>query len=63
MAQCKQYWSHGVAVNLSAVRVGISNSLAGLIAAIMAPILEAVLKTLLGLKAFVGAQCSILKIL
>jgi UMF1 family MFS transporter len=38
----KQYWSHGVDVNLSTARLGIGNSLASLIVAIMAPILGAI---------------------
>jgi UMF1 family MFS transporter len=38
----KQYWSHGVDVNLSSARLGLGNSLAGLIVALMAPILGAI---------------------
>ena len=38
----KQYWSHGVDVNLSSARLGLGNSLAGLLVALTAPLLGAI---------------------
>ena len=38
----KQYWSHGVDVNVSTAQLGFGNSIAGLIVALMAPILGAI---------------------
>lgn len=37
----KQYWSHGADVNLSTARLGLGNSLASLIVALLAPVLGA----------------------
>jgi UMF1 family MFS transporter len=37
----KQYWSHGADVNLSTARLGLGNSLASLIVALLAPLLGA----------------------
>ena len=37
----KQYWSHGVDVNMSTAQLGLGNSLASLLVALMAPILGA----------------------
>lgn len=37
----KQYWSHGADVNLSTARLGLGNSLASLLVALIAPILGA----------------------
>lgn len=38
----KQYWSHGVDVNVSTAQLGFGNSIAGMLVALMAPILGAV---------------------
>jgi UMF1 family MFS transporter len=38
----KQYWSHGVDVNVSTAQLGFGNSIAGLMVALMAPILGAI---------------------
>ena len=38
----KQYWSHGVDVNMSTAQLGLGNSLASLLVALMAPILGAI---------------------
>ncbi|MCG6911253.1 MAG: MFS transporter [Deltaproteobacteria bacterium] len=38
----KQYWSHGVDVNMSTAQLGIGNSLASLLVALMAPVLGAI---------------------
>jgi UMF1 family MFS transporter len=38
----KQYWSHGVDVNLSSARLGLGNSLASLFVALMVPLLGAI---------------------
>ncbi len=38
----KQYWSYGVDVNMSTAQLGIGNSVAGLVVALMAPVLGAV---------------------
>jgi len=38
----KQYWSHGTNVNLSSAQLGLGNSLASLIVALMVPILGAI---------------------
>jgi MFS transporter, UMF1 family len=38
----KQYWSHGIDVNLSTFRLGVGNAAASLIVALMAPVLGAV---------------------
>jgi UMF1 family MFS transporter len=38
----KQYWSHGTDVNLSTAQLGFGNALAGLIVALMAPLLGAI---------------------
>ena len=38
----KQYWSHGVDVNMSTAQLGIANSLASLLIALMAPVLGAI---------------------
>lgn len=38
----KQYWSHGADVNLSTAQLGLGNSLASLVVALMAPILGAI---------------------
>jgi UMF1 family MFS transporter len=38
----KQYWSHGADVNLSTAQLGFGNALAGLLVALMAPLLGAV---------------------
>ena len=37
----KQYWSYGVDVNMSTARLGVGNAIAGLIVALMAPVLGA----------------------
>jgi MFS transporter, UMF1 family len=37
----KQYWSHGIDVNLSTFRLGVGNAAASLIVALMAPVLGA----------------------
>jgi UMF1 family MFS transporter len=37
----KQYWSHGIDVNLSTFRLGVGNAVAGLIVALVAPVLGA----------------------
>ena len=38
----KQYWSHGVDINMSTAQLGLGNSLASLLVALMAPILGAI---------------------
>ena len=38
----KQYWSHGIDMNLSTFRLGLGNALASLVVALMAPVLGAV---------------------
>jgi len=38
----KQYWSHGADVNMSTAQLGLGNSLASLLVALMAPILGAI---------------------
>jgi UMF1 family MFS transporter len=38
----KQYWSHGVDVNMSTAQLGLGNSLASLLVALLAPILGAI---------------------
>lgn len=38
----KQYWSHGIDINLSTFRLGMGNALASLIVALMAPVLGAI---------------------
>jgi UMF1 family MFS transporter len=38
----KQYWSHGADVNVSTAQLGFGNSIAGLMVALMAPILGAI---------------------
>ena len=38
----KQYWSQGADVNLSTAQLGIGNSIAGLLMALLAPVLGAV---------------------
>ena len=38
----KQYWSHGADVNVSTAQLGFGNSLAGLVVALMAPVLGAI---------------------
>jgi len=38
----KQYWSHGVDVNVSTAQLGFGNSIAGLMVALMAPIMGAI---------------------
>ena len=38
----KQYWSHGVDVNVSTAQLGFGNSIAGMLVALMAPILGAI---------------------
>lgn len=38
----KEYWSHGVAVTESTAKLGLANSLAGMLVAMMAPILGAI---------------------
>ena len=38
----KQYWSHGVDVNMSTAQLGIGNALASLLVALMAPVLGAI---------------------
>lgn len=38
----KQYWSHGVDVNMSTAQLGLGNSLASLLVALMAPVLGAI---------------------
>jgi UMF1 family MFS transporter len=38
----KQYWSHGTDVNLSTAQLGLGNSMAGLLVALLAPVLGAV---------------------
>ena len=38
----KQYWSHGVDINVSTAQLGFGNSIAGLLVALMAPILGAI---------------------
>jgi len=37
----KQYWSYGVDVNMSTARLGVGNAIAGIVVAVMAPILGA----------------------
>jgi MFS-type transporter involved in bile tolerance (Atg22 family) len=39
----KQYWSRGVDVNLSSARLGLGNFLAGLLVALMAPLLGVII--------------------
>ena len=56
----KQYWSHGVDVNTSTAQLGFGNSAAGLVVAIMAPVLGAIAdrgglkKKMLALFAYLG---------
>jgi MFS transporter, UMF1 family len=56
----KQYWSHGVDVNMSTAQLGLGNSLASLLIALMAPVLGAIAdkgsarKKLLTLFAYLG---------
>jgi len=56
----KQYWSHGVDVNMSTAQLGVGNSLASLLIALMAPVLGAIAdkgsarKKLLTLFAYLG---------
>ncbi len=38
----KQYWSHGVDVNMSTAQLGLGNALASLLVALMAPVLGAI---------------------
>ncbi|MEK6196476.1 MAG: MFS transporter [Deltaproteobacteria bacterium] len=38
----KQYWSHGADINMSTAQLGLGNSLASLLVALMAPILGAI---------------------
>jgi UMF1 family MFS transporter len=38
----KQYWSHGVDVNMSTAQLGLGNSLASLLVALLAPVLGAI---------------------
>jgi len=38
----KEYWSYGADVNMSTARLGLGNSMAGIIVALMAPVLGAI---------------------
>jgi len=38
----KEYWSYGTDVNMSTARLGFGNSIAGIIVAVMAPVLGAI---------------------
>jgi len=61
----KQYWSHGADVNMSTAQLGLGNSLASLLVALMAPVLGAIAdkggarKKFLIFFAYLGALMSI----